>query len=151
MVYVREGRRTGWTRVLPQMVSDFCRLLKCSVLSSKNVPDLVAPLTEHKIAPSFTRRPPESLLDSEGKTVKMEARVSGSQPLTVTWYKDSSEIYSSDNYDMSFVNNLAILCLRNSSRSQSGVYTCSASNEAGKASCQVSVTISGMRTSHQSI
>lgn len=88
-------------------------------------------------------------MDSEGKTVKIEARVSGSQPLTVTWCKDNSEICSSDTYDMSFVNNLAILCLRNSSRSQSGVYTCSASNEAGKASCLVSVTISGMSASHQ--
>lgn len=88
-------------------------------------------------------------MDSEGKTVKIEAQVSGSQPLTIAWYKDNSEICSSDTYDMSFVNNLAILCLRNSSRSQSGVYACSASNEAGRASCLVSVTISGMSSSHQ--
>lgn len=85
-------------------------------------------------------------MDSEGKTVKIEALVAGSQPVTVTWAKDNSEICCCDAYDMSFVNNLAVLCLRNSSRSQSGVYTCSASNQAGKASCLVSVTISGMRS-----
>lgn len=88
-------------------------------------------------------------MDSEGKTVKIEARLSGSQPLTITWYKDNSEICGSDKYDMSFVDNMAILCLRNCSRSDSGVYTCSASNEAGKASCLISVTISGMSTLYQ--
>lgn len=143
MVCVDKSRRASWTCV-------FLMVLTCANISallsyaSKSVPDLLSSLTEQKLAPSFTRRPPESLTDSEGKTVKIEARLSGSQPLAVSWYKDNSEICSSDTYDMSFVNNLAVLCLRNSSRSQSGVYTCSASNEAGKASCLVSVTISGM-------
>ncbi len=82
-----------------------------------------------------------------GKTVKMEGRVSGSQPLTVTWYKDNNEIYGSDKYDVSFKNNIAELGIRDSSSSDSGVYTCAASNEAGKASCRVSLTISGMSLS----
>lgn len=101
------------------------------------------------MAPNFTREPPKSLMDSEGKTVKIEAQVSGSQPLTVTWYKDNSEICGCDKYEMSFVNNMAILCLRNCSRSHSGIYTCSASNDAGTASCLVSVTISGTTTSYK--
>lgn len=87
-------------------------------------------------------------MDSEGKTVKIEARVSGSQPLTITWSKDNSEVRGSEIYDMSFVNNVATLYLRNCSRSQSGIYTCSASNETGKASCLVSVTISGTAASY---
>lgn len=87
------------------------------------------------------------MVDSVDKTVKMEGRVSGSQPLTVTWYKDNNEIYGSDKYDVSFKNNMAVLCVRESSSSDSGVYTCAASNEAGKASCRVSLTISGMSLS----
>lgn len=83
-------------------------------------------------------------MDSEGKTVRIEAELSGSEPLTITWFKDRSEICGNDKYDMSFVNHMAVLSLRSCSRSDSGVYTCSASNDAGKASCQVSVTISGM-------
>lgn len=83
-------------------------------------------------------------MDSVGKTVKMEGRVSGSQPLTVTWYKENNEIHSSDKYDVSFKNNMAVLCVRDSSSYDSGVYTCMASNEAGKASCTVSLNISGM-------
>ena len=83
-------------------------------------------------------------MDSAGKLVKIEGRVSGSQPLHVTWYKDNNEIHGSDKYDVSFKNNLAMLSIRDSATSDGGVYTCEASNEAGKASCRVSLTISGM-------
>lgn len=83
------------------------------------------------------------MMDSVGKMVKMESRVSGSQPLTVTWYKDNSEIFASDKYDISFKNNAAVLCVKNSTSSDTGVYTCEASNDAGKSSCQVSLTVSG--------
>ena len=103
-----------------------------------------SPPTERKVPPNFTKKPSESMMDSVGKTVKIEGRVSGSQPLTVTWYKDNSEIYNSDKYDMSFQNNVAILSVRVSSTSDGGVYTCTASNDAGKASCRVSLNISGM-------
>uniref|UniRef100_A0A3P9BE74 Ig-like domain-containing protein n=1 Tax=Maylandia zebra TaxID=106582 RepID=A0A3P9BE74_9CICH len=93
-----------------------------------------------KVPPNFTRKPSESMVDSVGKTVKIEGRVSGSQPLTVSWYKDNSEIRASDKYDISFKNNMAVLCVRGSTGSDGGVYTCEASNEAGKASCNVSLT-----------
>lgn len=83
------------------------------------------------------------MVDSVGKTVKIEGRVSGSQPLTVSWYKDNSEICASDKYDISFKNNMAVLCVRGSTGSDGGVYTCEASNEAGKASCNVSLTVTG--------
>lgn len=83
------------------------------------------------------------MVDSVGSTVKMEGRLSGSQPLTVTWYKDNNEIFGTDKHDVSFKNNMAMLCVRDCSSSDSGVYTCEAFNEAGKSSCQVSLTISG--------
>lgn len=92
-------------------------------------------------------------MDSVGKTVKMESRVSGSQPLSVTWFKDNSEIYGSDKYDVSFQNNLATLSVRDTLSSDSGVYTCTATNEAGQASCRVSLNITGTSMSvnlHQS-
>lgn len=101
------------------------------------------PLTERKVPPSFTKRPPESVVDSVGKTVKMEGRVSGSQPLAIAWYKDNSGIHASGKYEVTFKNNVAMLCVRDSTSADSGVYTCEASNDAGKASCQVSVSISG--------
>ncbi|XP_078142269.1 titin-like [Centroberyx gerrardi] len=98
--------------------------------------------TERKVPPNFTKRPSESMEDSVGKMVKMEGRVSGSQPLTIAWYKDNREISSSDKYDISFKNNVAVLCVRDSAVYDSGMYSCEATNEAGKASCQVSLNIS---------
>lgn len=73
--------------------------------------------------------------------------MSGSQPLTVTWYKDNTEIYASDKHDVSFRNNVAVLCVRNATSSDGGTYTCEVFNDAGKASCQVFVTISGRSVS----
>lgn len=108
---------------------------------------LSPPLTERKVPPNFTKKPSESMMDSAGKTVKMESRVSGSQPLTVTWYKNDNEIYGSDKHDVSFKNNVAVLCVREATGSDGGVYTCAASNEAGKASCRVSLTITGRSVS----
>lgn len=83
------------------------------------------------------------MTDSSGQTVKMEGRVSGSQPLTVTWCKDNREIKTSEKYDITFKNNMAVLLVKNSSVSDGGVYLCQVSNEAGKASCQVSLSVSG--------
>lgn len=102
------------------------------------------PLTERKVPPNFTKKPSESMMDIVGKSVKMEARVSGSQPLTLNWHKDNQEIFNSDKYQVSFQNNLAVLSIQDSSSSDTGLYSCSASNEAGQASCRVSLTVSGM-------
>lgn len=84
------------------------------------------------------------MMDYKGNTVKMEARLSGSQPLEVTWYKENHEIHASDKYDILFKNHKALLSVRECSTSDSAEYTCTASNETGKASCRVSLTIPGM-------
>lgn len=75
--------------------------------------------------------------------MKIEGRVSGSQPMSVSWFKDNSEIHSSDKYDISFKSNVAVLCIKSSHVTDSGRYSVQASNEAGRASCDVTVGISG--------
>lgn len=75
--------------------------------------------------------------------MKIEGRVSGSQPMSVSWFKDNTEIYSSDKYDISFKSNVAVLCIKSSQVMDSGRYSCQASNEAGRTSCDVTVGISG--------
>lgn len=106
--------------------------------------DLLFPsTTERKVPPTFTKRPSESVVESVGRTVRMEGRVSGSLPLSVSWFRDDSEIFASDKYELSFHSNVATLSLRDCSLADSSTYTCVASNEAGKASCRVSVHISG--------
>uniref|UniRef100_A0A8C5FWE1 Titin n=1 Tax=Gadus morhua TaxID=8049 RepID=A0A8C5FWE1_GADMO len=97
--------------------------------------------SERKNPPTFTKKPSESIEDTEGKLVKIEGRVAGSQPMAVSWYKGDMEIHSSDKYDISFKSNAAVLCIKNSQVSDSGKYSCQASNEAGKASCGVSLDV----------
>lgn len=75
--------------------------------------------------------------------MKIEARVAGSQPMIVNWYKDDKEIFSSDRYDMTFKTNIAAMVIKSSSSSDSGTYTCKVTNEAGSASCQVLAYITG--------
>lgn len=91
----------------------------------------------------FTKKPSEHIEDTEGRLVKIEGRVSGSQPMSVSWYKEDAEIHSSDKYDVSFKSNVAVLCIKSSHVTDSGKYTCQASNEAGRASCCTTVGISG--------
>lgn len=126
----------AWSRVDSMSVS-------LTVSTLPNFCHFPTPLTERKVPPNFTKKPSESMMDTVGKTVKMEARVSGSQPLTVSWSKDNREIFSSDKYQVSFQNNLAVLSIQDSSSSDTGLYSCAASNEAGQASCGVSLTVSG--------
>lgn len=99
---------------------------------------------ERKIPPSFTKKPSTAIEDTEGKMVKIEGRVAGSHPLTVNWYKDGSEIFTSDCYDITFKSNLAVLCIKKSQLSDNGTYMCKVSNEAGTASYEVSVHITGI-------
>lgn len=82
-------------------------------------------------------------METEGNLVKLEGRVSGSQPLSISWYKDNQQLFSSGNCEMSFEGNVAVLCIKESQTSDSGTYTCSASNEAGTASYNVVISITG--------
>ncbi len=100
---------------------------------------------ERKIPPSFTKKPSGTIEDTEGKMVKIEGRVAGSQPLAVNWYKDGLEIFTSDFYDVTFKSSLAVLCIKKSQLSDSGTYMCNISNEAGTASYDVSVKITGIQ------
>uniref|UniRef100_A0A3Q2Q1D3 Ig-like domain-containing protein n=1 Tax=Fundulus heteroclitus TaxID=8078 RepID=A0A3Q2Q1D3_FUNHE len=116
-------------------------LFPTSLISIKN-----KKLTNRKKVFSFNEaipKPSEHMEDMEGKLVKIEGRVTGSQPVSVSWFKDDQEIRSSDKYDISFKSNVAVLCIKSSQVADSGRYTCQASNEAGRASCDVTVGILG--------
>lgn len=91
----------------------------------------------------FTKKPSENMEDVEGKLVKIEGRVSGSQPMLISWFKEDAQIQSSNKYDVSFKSNVAVLCIKGSQVEDSGRYSCHATNEAGQAACEVTVGISG--------
>uniref|UniRef100_A0AAV2JXI0 Ig-like domain-containing protein n=1 Tax=Knipowitschia caucasica TaxID=637954 RepID=A0AAV2JXI0_KNICA len=97
---------------------------------------------ERKVPPTFTKRPADSLIEGLGRCIRLEARVSGTPPLTATWTKDSAEIQVSDKYDITFDNNVSMLIIKESAVRDGGIYTCTAKNEAGKTSCRTSLTVS---------
>uniref|UniRef100_A0A669C3D2 Ig-like domain-containing protein n=2 Tax=Oreochromis TaxID=8139 RepID=A0A669C3D2_ORENI len=57
--------------------------------------------------------------------------VSGSQPMTVTWFKDDQEIVSGDKFQPEFKDSSAILRIMWLEKADSGVYKCRATNSAG--------------------
>ncbi|XP_026502412.1 titin-like, partial [Terrapene carolina triunguis] len=98
-------------------------------------------LAERKIPPSFTKKLSETVEETEGNTLKLEGRVSGSQPLTVAWYKNNQEIYQSPSCEISFLNNTILLQIKSAEQADAGLYTCKVSNEAGSVLCTSSVVI----------
>lgn len=99
--------------------------------------------TERKTPPSFTKKLSEVVEETEGNAFQLEGRVSGSQPLTVSWYKNNQEIYESPECEISFKNNTLLLQVKSASQMDAGLYTCKVSNEAGSALCTSSVVIKG--------
>lgn len=69
--------------------------------------------------------------------------MSGSQPMTVSWYKNNQEVHPSANYEISFKNNTLQLHIKNTGQGDTGLYTCKVSNEAGSILCTSSVVIKG--------
>ena len=80
--------------------------------------------------PTFTK----SLKRVDGNIdndVSMDCKVSGSQPMTIAWFKDDQEITSGAKFQPEFKDSsatLRIICLE---KADSGVYKCRATNSAG--------------------
>lgn len=99
--------------------------------------------TERKTPPTFTKKLSEAVEETEGNELKLEGRVSGSQPLTVAWYKNNQEVHSSARCEISFKNNALLLHIKAVEQSDAGLYTCKVSNEAGSVLSTSSVVIRG--------
>uniref|UniRef100_S4RBA9 Ig-like domain-containing protein n=1 Tax=Petromyzon marinus TaxID=7757 RepID=S4RBA9_PETMA len=98
-------------------------------------------IAERKVAPMFTKKPLEILDEEEGKGVKLDSRVSGSQPIAITWTKDDKDLHAHPGRELSFKNNIALMSLKSTKVSDSGLYVCKAENEAGTATFKVTLNI----------
>lgn len=66
-----------------------------------------------------------------GNDVSMDCKVSGSQPMTISWFKDDQEIKSGAKFQPEFKDSSAMLKIIRLEKTDSGVYKCRASNSAG--------------------
>lgn len=67
----------------------------------------------------------------------------GTQPITFRWYKDNSEIQDSNNIKIKVMDDMSVLTIEPVSSSDSGNYTCSATNAYGKHRHSAQLTVEG--------
>ncbi|XP_029766379.1 titin-like, partial [Terrapene carolina triunguis] len=104
-----------------------------SCTASINVLDLIIP-------PKFTKKLKK--MDSiKGSFIHLECIVSGSHPISIQWHKDDEEITASEKYKYSFHDNTAFLEINQLEGSDSGSYTCEATNKAGSNQCSGYLTV----------
>lgn len=66
-----------------------------------------------------------------GNDVSMDCKVSGSQPMTIAWFKDDQEIAPGSKFQPEFKDTSATLQIIRLEKADSGVYKCRATNSAG--------------------
>ena len=79
----------------------------------------------------------------KGSFIDLECIVAGSHPMSIQWFKDDQEITASEKYKFSFHDNTAFLEISQLEGTDSGTYTCSATNKAGHNQCSGHLTVKG--------
>lgn len=100
------------------------------------------------IPPSFTRKLKETN-GLSGSSVVMECKVYGSPPISVVWFHDGNEISSGRKYQTTLTDNTCALTVNMLEESDSGNYTCIATNVAGSDECSAPLTVRGRFKSRQ--
>lgn len=73
----------------------------------------------------------------------MECKVSGSQPITMSWFKEGKDITTGAKYKIQQQESTAILKIADLETSDAGVFTCRATNPAGHSETSGTVSVKG--------
>lgn len=75
------------------------------------------------------------------KKAKLQATVSGTPVIDTIWQKDGLPIYSSENIQITAMNNKHVLELLNLTTTEKGIYSCKASNKFGTDTCHAELIV----------
>lgn len=85
----------------------------------------------------------KSISVTQGDPATLEARFSGTKPLTATWMKAGKELVSGQRWKVVSTDNSSVLKINKTDKSDAGEYTFRVSNDVGQSSCEVTLTILG--------
>lgn len=95
---------------------------------------------EAVVAPEFVKKM-TSIELCEGDLARFDVRVSGTPQPGVQWFKNDNSLDGDERYEFQSDDDMHSLELSNCLLSDGGVYRCTASNEAGQASCVGELTV----------
>lgn len=94
------------------------------------------------IPPTFTKTL-KKVDGNVGGTIQLECKVSGSQPITISWFKEGNDITTGTKYKTEMKESTAILKITDLETSDAGVFTCHATNAAGHSETSGTVSVKG--------
>ncbi|XP_041118018.1 myosin light chain kinase, smooth muscle-like isoform X1 [Polyodon spathula] len=95
--------------------------------------------------PKFVTKPSRLIL-KHGQSGKFSAKITGRPQPQVIWLKGDAELKQSDNFNLFEKSGIHFLEIRDAQLEDSGMYTCSVVNSAGKASSSAELTVQSSAT-----
>uniref|UniRef100_A0A8C0B0W7 Myosin light chain kinase, smooth muscle n=1 Tax=Buteo japonicus TaxID=224669 RepID=A0A8C0B0W7_9AVES len=115
---------------------------------------LTVPSVEHRPSiwgespPKFATKP-NRVVVREGQTGKFSCKITGRPQPQVTWFKGDIQLQQNERFNMFEKTGIQFLEIQNAQLADSGIYTCTVVNSAGKASVSAELTVQGTAKSLQ--